>query len=124
MAQFFEVVAPGAFSDSLRDDDQVCFFNHDANQILGRKKSGTLVLEDSSTGLHFRCQLDQNNPSHRSVYQAIRRGNVDGCSFNSLCPMAAINRRRKDAPSCAPFEGPSSLSLGQLFGLHTQKVQL
>src|SRR5579864_3974222 len=53
--QFVEMVAPGAFSDTLRNDDQVCCFNHDANEILGRKKSGTLTLKDTAVGLKFRC---------------------------------------------------------------------
>jgi HK97 family phage prohead protease len=74
-------VAPGAFTDTLRNDDQVCCFNHDANQILGRKKSGTLTITDGPTGLRFTCQLDRSNPVHQSVYAAIKRGDVDGCSF-------------------------------------------
>lgn len=79
--QFVEQVAPGAFTNTLRDDDQVCCFNHDANQILGRKKSGTLAVVDSPSDLRFRCQLDRSNPAHQSVYAAIKRGDVDGCSF-------------------------------------------
>jgi HK97 family phage prohead protease len=83
---FFEQIARGAFTDTLRNDDQVCFFNHDRNQILGRKKSGTLTVEDSPTGLQFRCQLDRQNPAHQSVYAAIKRGDVDGCSFQFTVP--------------------------------------
>jgi uncharacterized protein len=84
--QFVEVVAPGAFSDTLRTDDQACCFNHDANQVLGRKKSGTLTLEDSAAGLKFRCTLDRSNPVHQTVYSAIKRGDVDGCSFAFTVP--------------------------------------
>ena len=83
---FIEQIAPGAFSDSLRADDQVCCFNHDPNQILGRKKSGTLTLTDSAAGLTFRCALDRSNPVHQSVYSAIQRGDVDGCSFAFSVP--------------------------------------
>jgi len=83
---FYEQIAPGAFTDTLRNDDQVCFFNHDKNQILGRKKSGTLTVADSPSGLRFRCQLDRSNPSHQSVYAAIKRGDVDGCSFQFNVP--------------------------------------
>jgi uncharacterized protein len=84
--QFIEMVAPGAFIDTLRADDQVCCFNHEASQILGRKKAGTLALEDSPVGLKFRCQLDRSNPTHLSVYAAIKRGDVDGCSFQFSVP--------------------------------------
>jgi len=78
---FREVIAPGAFTDSLSADDQVCFFNHDPNQILGRKKSGTLTLTDTDAGLSFRCMLDRSNPTHQSVYASISRGDVEACSF-------------------------------------------
>src|SRR5258705_11681992 len=84
--QFYEVVAPGAFSDTLRTEDQVCCFNHDANQILGRKKSGTLQLQSSAAGLNFRCTLDRTNPVHQSVYASISREDVQGCSFQFLVP--------------------------------------
>ncbi len=84
--QFIEQVSPGAFAETLRNDDQVCFFNHDMNQILGRKKSGTLTVADGPTALRFRCQLDRSNPAHQSVYAAIKRGDVGGCSFQFTVP--------------------------------------
>jgi uncharacterized protein len=83
--QFIEVVAPGAFTETLRTDDQVCCFNHDPNQILGRRSAGTLKLEDTSAGLKFCCQLDHSNPTHQSVYASMKRGDVDGCSFFFQC---------------------------------------
>ncbi len=84
---FREIIAPGAFTDSLRADDQVCFFNHNPDQILGRKKSGTLTITDTDAGLSFRCMLDRSNPTHQSVYASIQRGDVEGCSFSfSILP--------------------------------------
>lgn len=79
--EFVEQIAVGAFSDSLRSDDIVCCFNHDFNQLLGRKSSGTLKLTDSAEGLQFRCQLDRANPTHQSVYASVKRGDLNGCSF-------------------------------------------
>jgi len=76
--QFYELVAPGAFDDTLRSDDQVCCFNHDANQLLGRKSSGTLKLVSSLVGLQFRCTLDRSNPVHQSVYASVKRGDLNG----------------------------------------------
>lgn len=84
--EFIEQIAPGAFRESLRNDEQVCTFNHDMNQFLGRVKSGTLKLEDTPTGLQFRCQLDRSDPVHQTVYSAIKRGDVDGCSFMFVVP--------------------------------------
>ncbi len=79
---FLEQVAPGAFSQSLKSNADVkCNFNHSADHVLGRTKSGTLVLTDSSTGLRFNCALDKTNSIHRDVYQAVQAKNIDECSF-------------------------------------------
>jgi uncharacterized protein len=95
--QFIEQVLPGAFTDTLRNDDQVCCFNHDFNQLLGRKKSGTLKITDGPTGLRFACQLDRQNPVHQSVYAAIKRGDVDGCSFFFTVPEGGDDWQQEDA---------------------------
>jgi HK97 family phage prohead protease len=79
---FREVIKAGAFSRSLKSNPDVkCLFNHDPNQILGRTKSGTLKLQDSDKGLAFRCQLDPDSTAHRDIYSAIKRGDIDECSF-------------------------------------------
>jgi len=78
---FIERIKPGAFTRSLKTADVKCLFNHDSNCILGRCKSGTLVLTDTPTGLDFRCQLDTTNQSHVDIYSAVRRGDIDQCSF-------------------------------------------
>src|SRR5579872_7190621 len=55
---FTEYVAPSAFKRALRNKADVkCLFNHSANVVLGRTKSGTLTLTDTPAGLAFRCQL-------------------------------------------------------------------
>jgi HK97 family phage prohead protease len=79
---FREQIAPGAFARSLADgDDVVCLFNHDANQVLGRTRSGTLKLQDSKGGLNFRCKLDPNQQAHRDLHASIKRGDISECSF-------------------------------------------
>lgn len=84
---FREVIAPGAFTNSLRNNADVkCLFNHDPNTILGRTKSGTLTLADSPEGLRFTCQLDPTNSEHKNIYASISRGDVDSCSFAFVVP--------------------------------------
>jgi HK97 family phage prohead protease len=84
---FREVIRKGAFARSLKSNPDVkCLFNHDPNQILGRTKSGTLKLEDTDKGLAFRCQLDKDSTMHRDLYSAIKRGDIDECSFAFACP--------------------------------------
>ena len=84
---FVEQIALGAFTKSLGSGADVrCTFNHDPNHVLGRTKSGTLQLTDSATGLDFRCQLDKGNSYHRDVYAAVKRGDIDQCSFAFTVP--------------------------------------
>jgi HK97 family phage prohead protease len=84
---FTEFVAPSAFKRALRNKADVkCLFNHDANVVLGRTKSGTLTLTDSPAGLAFRCQLDQRQSAHQSMYASVKRGDVDECSFAFAVP--------------------------------------
>lgn len=79
---FTEIISPGAFTQSLKaGDDVVCTHNHDVNRVLGRRKSGTLTLEDKAQGLTFRCQLDPKNSVHCDVYASVKRGDTSECSF-------------------------------------------
>ena len=84
---FKEKIAPGAFSRSLREKADVkCLVNHSPNLILGRTKSGTLVLSDSPQGLRFVCQLDRTNTDHCNTYAAVKRGDLSECSFAFTVP--------------------------------------
>ena len=86
-AGFVERIAPGAFARSLKGQADVkATFNHDANHILGRTKSGTLKLDDDSRGLRFNVQLDEVNSFHWDLYSAVQRGDIDECSFAFNCP--------------------------------------
>lgn len=78
---FIERLKPGCFSRAMKSSDTKCLFNHDASQILGRTKSGTLTLTDDAKGLRFRCQLDRNNSDHANLWSALKRGDIDECSF-------------------------------------------
>jgi hypothetical protein len=76
---FREKIAAGAFSGVL-DADVRALLNHDANEILGRTKSGTLRLFDEERGLRFELDLP-DSPTGNNVREAIGRGDIDGASF-------------------------------------------
>lgn len=79
---FIERIAPGAFTRSLQSTPDVkALFNHDANMILGRTKSGTLALSTDERGLKWRAVLDPNNSDHRNIHASIKRGDISDCSF-------------------------------------------
>jgi len=85
---FREKIAPGAFDLSLSspDSDVRCLVNHDPSLILGRSRSGTLKVWADSTGLQFRCQLDNTNSAHQSAFASIKRGDLSECSFAFTVP--------------------------------------
>jgi HK97 family phage prohead protease len=84
---FRERIAPRAFSLSLASNPDVkCLLNHDPNYVLGRTKSGTLAIAEDDRGLKFRCQLDKNQSMHRDLHAAIKRGDLDQCSFAFKVP--------------------------------------
>src|SRR5947209_221746 len=76
-----EIIAPGAFTRSLqRGDDVRALVNHDPNLILGRTKSGTLRLSESSRGLDFSVTLP-DTVAGRDAWISVQRGDWDSCSF-------------------------------------------
>ncbi len=48
---FREIVAPGAFKETIKTADVRALFNHDPSMVLGRTKNGTLTLEEDDKGL-------------------------------------------------------------------------
>src|SRR5260370_23729124 len=77
-----ERLRPGAFEKALREQHDVrALVNHDPSLLLGRTKSGTLRLWDPPEGLAFRVELPDTQYGH-DVYEAIKRGDMDQCSFS------------------------------------------
>jgi HK97 family phage prohead protease len=82
---FTECIAPGAFGDVLRSQPDVrALLNHDANQVLGRTRSGTLRLADEERGLRFELDLP-DSPLGETVRAAVERRDIDGASFRFRC---------------------------------------
>ncbi len=81
LGQFTEIIAPGAFRETLRNNkDVLCLRDHDQTILLGRTTSGTLTLEEDANGLRFSCQLP-NTTQAADLAKSIRRGDLSGVSF-------------------------------------------
>lgn len=84
---FRETIMPGAFKRSIdASDDVKALFNHNPNSVLGRTKNKTLTLKEDERGLMFRVQLDPNQQAHKDLHAAIKRGDIDECSFAFTVP--------------------------------------
>ena len=75
-----ETIAPGAFSETL-DRDIRCLTDHESHLVLGRTKAGTLELREDDHGLWGRVKINRNDQDAMNLYERVKRGDVDQCSF-------------------------------------------
>ena len=78
--EYYEVIRKGFFDDVLQDD-VVCLFNHESEQILGRTTAGTLTIGTDDIGLWYECKLDTRNTNHLNISISLERGDVNKSSF-------------------------------------------
>mgnify|MGYP000961821824 FL=1 len=83
---FYEIIERGAF-DECDFDDVLFSVNHDMRKIplaRSRRNNGnsTMQLNLDTKGLYVKADLDtENNTEAKSLYSAVKRGDIDGMSF-------------------------------------------
>lgn len=77
---FYEIIAPGAFSETLRSADVLALIAHDSGRVIGRSKAGTLRLKEDSTGLAVEIDLPDTSDG-RDLAVQLERGDIAGMSF-------------------------------------------
>ena len=75
-----ESVDPHAFDETL-DADIRCLIDHDTRLVLGRTKSGTLTLRIDEKGLYGEVKINEADQDAMNLYERVKRGDVDQCSF-------------------------------------------
>lgn len=92
---FKEVIAPGAFGDSVRGDVKL-YYNHDASMPLARTRSGTLALTDKTDGLHYSATLPETTLGN-DVRALLQRGDLSGeMSFGFYVTKDSWNAQRTE----------------------------
>lgn len=76
----YEEIDPGAFNDTLGNDIRA-LINHDTTLVLGRNKSNTVELKTDTYGLWGRIRINNKDTDAVNLYERVRRGDVDQCSF-------------------------------------------
>lgn len=76
----YEEISPGAFDGTLGNDIRA-LANHETMFVLGRNKAGTLELRADSHGLWGSIKINPNDSDAVNLYERVKRGDVDQCSF-------------------------------------------
>lgn len=81
-SHFTEVIRKGALDNADISDCRL-LYNHDSNSVPLARTPKTMKLKISPAGLEFNATLAEEN---RKVYTAVKRGDLDGCSFAFTVP--------------------------------------
>jgi len=76
----YEEIDPTAFDKTLSNDVRA-LINHDTGLVLGRNKVGTLELKTDDRGLWGSIKINPNDTDAVNLYERVKRGDVDQCSF-------------------------------------------
>ena len=76
-----EIVLPGAFRNTIANDDIRALINHDTTLVLGRNKAGTLTLREDDHGLFGSIEINPNDSDAMNCHARVQRGDVTQCSI-------------------------------------------
>lgn len=77
---FDEVIAPGAFAETLKTSDVRALVDHDSGRVIGRSGAGTLRLSEDEKGLFVEIDLPDTTDG-RDLAALLERGDISGMSF-------------------------------------------
>lgn len=94
---FYEVINPRAFDEILssKNLNVKAVVNHDDNKILGRNKSGTLLLDVDERGLKYSIKWGDTQ-LHKDTIELIERGDLFESSFKYYSKRQNVEYKRDE----------------------------
>jgi HK97 family phage prohead protease len=83
IADFDELIARGAFADSLKTGDKLALVDHSPEKVLARTRGGSLRLAEDARGLHFEIDMP-NTTLANDVLALAEAGSLGGASFGFM----------------------------------------
>lgn len=80
---FREIIAAGAFSETLKNSDIRALVDHDSGRVIGRSSAGTLRLKEDDKGLSVEIDLPDTTDG-RDLAVSMERGDITGMSFGFI----------------------------------------
>jgi len=100
---FREKFLPGAFTETIKNDDIRSLINHTPTLILGRNKSGTLRISEDVAGVYY--EVDAPDTSYaRDLLVSIGRRDISQCSIIFRVQNKADERWLVDGKEVAAME--------------------
>ncbi|MFF3557328.1 HK97 family phage prohead protease [Streptomyces tsukubensis] len=110
---FRERIAPGAGVRSLERNDVVSTFNHNADQVLGRRSSGTLRVGEDEHGGWYEIDLPATTTG-RDLAELLKRGDVKGSSFTFRVGRSGQRRAGTDPETGLPIREITEMDVAEL----------
>lgn len=79
----YEKIDSRAFDGQLNKDIRA-LAGHNMEKVLGRTKNNTLTLKSDEKGLWGSILINRDDPEAFSLYQKVKRGDIDKCSFGFI----------------------------------------
>lgn len=77
----YEQIGKGAFTNSIKNNDVKCLYNHSSDVVLGRTGNGTLELHEDEKGLYGKVHINKDDKQALDIYARVKRGDISSCSF-------------------------------------------
>lgn len=77
----YEEVDPQSITNSLKNNDIRCLFNHQTDLVLGRTGNKTLELRADENGLFGKVKINKEDRQAMDILARIERGDINACSF-------------------------------------------